>query len=283
MDKLKMTRVKTNAQIIEIKKEHILTGSGHSSKGNQLKWEAEGFWYKADAFGYESLSEIVASRLLQYSNIDDFVEYEPVTILYKGKEYRGCRSRNFRKEKEELVTLERLSRQYTGFGLSKELSRISDVKQKILYVTELVENVTGLENFGKYLTAMLEIDAFFLNEDRHTNNIALLYHTKKKEYGFCPFFDMGLSLFSDTREAYPLEKDLEACRKNIEAKPFSRDFDEQMDAAELLFGNCLKFHLPPKALTELLEAVKVHYKEEEIKRVENTLYDQMRKYQYLFA
>ena len=126
---------------------------------------------------------------------------------------------------------------------------------------------------------MLEIDAFFLNEDRHTNNIALLYHSEKKEYGFCPFFDMGLSLFSDTREAYPIKKDFEECRNIIEAKPFSRDFDEQTDAAEELFGSSLKFHLSHKALTDILKEVKTFYKEEEIERVEKTLCGQMRKYQ----
>lgn len=272
-----------NEKIIEIEKEHILTGTGYSSKGNQLKWKADGYWYKADAFGFESLAEIIVSHLMQYSNIKGFVNYEPVTIIYKGKSYRGCRSKNFRGEKEELVTLERLSRQYTGFSLAKELGRISDVKQRILYVTELVENVTGLEGFGEYLTKMLEIDAFFLNEDRHTNNIVLLYDSEKKEYSLCPFFDMGLSLFSDTREAYPIEKDFEECRKVIAAKPFSRDFDEQMDAAGQLFGSHLKFHFSVKIMKDFLDEIKAFYKKEEIERVEGVLRNQMRKYQYMFS
>ncbi len=272
-----------NVEIIEIEKEHILTGTGHSSKGNQLKWEVDGYWYKADAFGFESLSEVAISRLLQHSNIKDFVEYEPVNIIYREKSYRGCRSKNFRRDKEELVTLERLSRQYTGFGLAKELGRISDIEQRILYVTELVENVTGLEGFGEYLSKMLEIDAFFLNEDRHTNNIALLYDSEKKKYGFCPFFDMGLSLFSDTREAYPIEKDFEECRKTIAAKPFSGDFDEQMDAAEQLFGSHLKFHFSAKTMADILGELQTLYKKEEMERVEGLLRNQMRKYQYMFA
>lgn len=269
--------------MIEIQKDYILTGTGYSSKGNQLKWELDGYWYKADAFGFESLSEILVSRLMQYSNIEGFVRYEPVMIIYKDKSYRGCRSKNFRREKEELVTLERLSRQYTGFSLAKELGRISDVKQKILYVTELVENVTGLKRFGEYLTKMLEIDAFFLNEDRHTNNIALLYNPQEKEYGFCPFFDMGLSLFSDTREAYPIEKDFEECRKIIEAKPFSRDFDEQLDVAEELFGGYLKFNFSAKVMNDILREFHTFYKQEEIERVEGILRNQMSKYQYMFA
>ena len=36
-----------------------------SSKGNQLKWEKNGFWYKADRTGYEGLSEYVISHLLK--------------------------------------------------------------------------------------------------------------------------------------------------------------------------------------------------------------------------
>lgn len=28
----------------------------HSSKGNQLKWEKDGIWYKADYAGYEGLA-----------------------------------------------------------------------------------------------------------------------------------------------------------------------------------------------------------------------------------
>ncbi len=142
---------------VEIEKEYVITGTEHSSKGNQLKWELDGYWYKADAFGYESLAEAVVSLVLQKSNLDSYVIYEPVLISYRGKRYRGCRSRNFKQEKEELVPLEWLARTCTGFGLAKELSRISDVKQRILYTVELVENITGIDGFREYLTKMLEM------------------------------------------------------------------------------------------------------------------------------
>lgn len=246
-------------QTVELFGENIETGMGHSSKGNQLKWEQDGWWYKADAFGYESLAEVVVSRLLALSNITDTVEYEPVIIFYKGRAYRGCRSRNFRREKEELIPLERLARSYTGFGLAKQLSHIAEVKERIRYVEELVRNVTGMEGFGAYLTKMLEIDAFFLNEDRHTNNIALLYDTEKREYRFCPFFDMGLSLFSDTREAYPPEKSFWECRQEICAKPFHRDFDEQLDAANELYGCFLKFGFPANRIAEVVDGIEREY------------------------
>ena len=32
--------------------------------------------YKADRLGFESLAEVVVSRLLQYSNVEEFVKYE---------------------------------------------------------------------------------------------------------------------------------------------------------------------------------------------------------------
>ena len=74
-------------QIIEMRTANVDISIGHSSKGNQLKWEQDGWWYKADAFGYESLAEVVVSRLLLQSSIQKTVVYEPVLIRYKGKEY----------------------------------------------------------------------------------------------------------------------------------------------------------------------------------------------------
>ena len=43
-----------------------------SSKGNQEKWfdGIYGHWYKFDQFGYESLSEVLVSRLLERNNVE---------------------------------------------------------------------------------------------------------------------------------------------------------------------------------------------------------------------
>lgn len=270
-------------QTIEIVNNNIMTGSGYSSKGNQLKWHQEGIWYKADGFGYESLAEVVVSHILEESTIYNFVHYEPVNIMYKGKKYRGCRSHNFREEEEEIITLEHLSRQYTGFGLAKGLARIADVKERVLYTVEMVETITGLKSFGEYLCQMLELDAFFLNEDRHTNNMALLYNTASDTYRICPFFDMGLSLFSDTREEFPLQQDFDACRKRILAKPFSRDFDEQLDAVNSLYGYCLHFYKPIGESLKVLEELRECYAVEELQRVEEVLRNQARKYSYMYT
>ena len=56
-----------------------------SSKGNQPKWYGDGLWFKADHMGYEGLSEIVISKLLAKTNIQNFVIYKPTFIEYEGK------------------------------------------------------------------------------------------------------------------------------------------------------------------------------------------------------
>ena len=284
-------------QKVLMRQENILTGIGHSSKGNQMKWKQDGYWYKADQFGYESLSEVVTSRLLEMSTIEDVTSYRLATIIYREKEYRGCCSKDFRRPEELLVPIERLFKNYTSIGLAKQLARITDVKECIKYVDEIVCNVTRIENFGEYLTKILEMDAFFLNEDRHTNNISLLYNKDTDEYRLCPFYDMGLSLFADTRVEFPVQMDYFECRDKVIAKPFSRDFDEQLDAANKLYGCHLKFNFPTNKITDVINDLRDEYlltehdvaagridgyTEAEFRRVEEVLRYQAAKYKYMF-
>lgn len=270
---------------IEMHAEPTRISDFHTSKGNQLKWEQDGYWYKADAFGYESLAEVVCSNILVHSNLPRPVFYEPVSIIYHGKCYRGCRSKNFKTEDEILIPIERLCRQYTGMGLAKTLTRFTDVRERISYTVDLITNITGLTDFDRYLTQMLELDAFFLNEDRHTNNIAVLYNERAKEYRFCPFFDMGLALFADTTQDYPLGADVETCLTKVQAKPFSCDFDEQLDAANVLYGCFLKFACNAEQLCTELKRVagEGNYTSEECGRVEWLIRNQARKYAYMLS
>ena len=255
---------------------------GHfSSKGNQWKWNDGTFWYKADQLGYEALTETVVSHLLLHSTIQNHVIYEPVMINYHGKELLGCRSKNFLKSSEELITLERLFRQNAGMSLAKEISYFSDIKKRIEYTVDHVINYTGLVDFGKYLAQMLEMDAFFLNEDRHTNNIAVIYDLKSREYRYCPYFDMGLSLFADIKQDFSIEKSFEECRKEIIAKPFARDFDEQMDAANELYGSYLRFEISKEKMVKEIAQWELPYEEKVIQRVTDTLRYQAGKYLYM--
>lgn len=57
--------------------------------------------------------------------------------------------------------------------------------------------MTGLQNFGVYMNKLLTIDAFFLNEDWHMHNIAVLMNGKG-DYAYCPIFNNGAGLLADT-------------------------------------------------------------------------------------
>lgn len=179
--------------------------SGHTSKGDQLKWKIDDRWYKADYMGYEGLSEVLVSDLLQKSTCPfPFVEYEAAVIEYNGKIFQGCSSLDFLKANQVLIPLEKLYRRYTGESLAVKLSDFADVSERIQYLVTQVEEITKIDNFGAYLTAMLEIDAFFMNEDRHTNNIAVIYNEKTQKYELSPFFDQGLCMFADINQDYLL-------------------------------------------------------------------------------
>lgn len=128
---------------------------------------------------------------------------------------------------------------------------------------------------------MLEIDAFFLNEDRHTNNIAVLYDTEEQKYTLCPLFDHGLCLFADMTHDYPAGKSIDEFFDRIEAKPFSLDFDSQLDAAESLYGIQLHFHFSIKNILKELDTLTAFYTLEVRQRAEEVLRRQIHKYAYL--
>ena len=204
-----------NNKVINTKPMKMITDS--SSKGNQPKRLADGLWYKADHMGYEGLSEIVISKLLAKTNIQNYVMYLPTFIEYEGKKLVCCYSENFKKDNETIYTLEKLFRAYTGQSLAKALLDYPEVKDRIKFTVDFIEDHTNLENVGAYLTAMLELDAFFLNEDRHTNNIAFIRNDDTEEFSFCPYFDFGLALLSDTND-YPIDADIYDCISMIPKK-----------------------------------------------------------------
>lgn len=264
--------------LTNIKKEKI---ENHTSKGNQPKWHIGDKWYKADHMGYESLAEYVISLLLEKSNIDDFVKYDLIKINYDNKEKIGCVSKDFKGENEMLIPLEKLHRQYYGFGLADAIAKKTSVRDKISYTVNFVEEITGLKNAGKYFAVMIAIDSFFLNEDRHTNNIAVLRDDKTKTYRFAPIFDNGLSLLSDTND-YLFENDVYDTIQKVEAKPFDISFDEQLNAVEELYGTHLIFNFTRNDIYKIMDELKGDYDEKIIQRVEKILFEQMRKYQYFF-
>lgn len=269
-------------EMIQLDAYSPLHKTGHTSKGDQRKWKIDHIWYKADYLGYESLSEVLISLLLQKSSLQHpFVLYQPVQIIYNGNTIQGCLSRDFLHEDQMLIPLEKLHRQYTGESLAVKLSEFPDASNRIQYLVKQMQEITHIDNFGPYITAMLEIDAFFLNEDRHTNNIAVIYNEKTQQYSLSPLFDQGLCLFSDISQDYPLNLTVEECLKKIEAKPFSSDFDIQLEAAEDLYGVQLRFDFTLRDVQEKLTRLAEIYPGEIRSRVELLLRSQIRKYAYL--
>lgn len=268
--------------MVELFEQNIRTNTRQSSKGNQLKWENEGIWYKADYTGYEGLAEYVISHLLKLTNLNEgeYVLYEPEQIKYKRQIYNGVRSRAFIDEDWQIITLERLFKNVYNESLTSVLWHMSDVKERLEFLVNSIKNITGLNNWDEYICRLFTIDAFFLNEDRHMHNIAVLMNGKG-EYKYCPVFDNGAGLLSDTTMDYPMEQDIYQMISEVKSKSVSQDFDEQLDVAENLYGQNLQFLFTKKNVSDIVNNADM-YPPEERKRVELIIYSQMNKYKYLF-
>lgn len=268
--------------MVELFERDIKTDNRQSSKGNQLKWFSGKKWYKADYTGYEGLAEYMISNLLKDSNLNttDYIVYETEEIRYEQVRYRGCRSDNFLPDGWQLITLERLFQSFHGQSLSRSLYCIDSPENRLRFLVEQIERITMLKDFGIYLSRLLAIDTFFLNEDRHTHNIAVLLD-EEGHYQYCPIFDNGAALLSDTTMDYPIDVEINDLMKKVAPKTFCSDFDEQIDLAERLYGKQIKFTFTKADVMDLLEK-EMYYPDDIKNRVAELLTDRMRKYSYLF-
>lgn len=269
--------------MVKLFEQDIRKNDRQSSKGNQIKWENNGIWYKADYTGYEGLAEYMISHLLAKSTLseNEFVRYDLEEIKYNGVIYKGVKSECFLKDGWQIITLERLFHNFFGESLYRSIYKIAEHENRLRFLVEQVERMTGLKDFGIYLNKLFTIDAFFLNEDRHTHNIAVLMN-EKGEFSYCPIFDNGAGLLADTTMDYPLGGDVYSLMKQSQAKTISSDFDEQLDLSEAAYGENIKFKFTKKDVQGLLENV-TGYSEEEKYRVETIIYMQMLKYGYLLS
>ncbi len=268
--------------MVELFEQNIRTIDRQSSKGNQLKWYDEGIWYKADYTGYEGLAEYMISHLLKKSTLADeeFVLYDLEKIRYKTTEYNGVQSRDFVDGEWQIITVERLFKTHFGDSFYKRIWSINKPAERLKYLVEQVERITGLKDFGKYINKIFTIDAFFLNEDRHTHNIAVLMNSEG-EFKYCPIFDNGAGLLADIQADYPMGQDVYKMMEEVKSKTICTDFDEQLDASEMLYKKNLQFNFTRKDVKTLLDLA-TDYPVEMRDRVEKIIYAQMSKYQYLF-
>lgn len=268
--------------MVELFEQDIRTNDRQSSKGNQLKWQSKGIWYKADYTGYEGLAEYVISHLLTKSTLSEkeYVLYDIEEIKYKSNIYNGVRSKDFLKDGWQIITLERLVNTFSGESLYKSIFKIQNDKERLVFLVNQVERITGLKEFGKYINKLFTIDALFLNEDRHTHNIAVLMDTEGN-YDYCPIFDNGAGLLSDIKMDYPLDNNVYELIENVKAKTICSDFDIQLTVSEKLYGENLKFNFTKNDVEEVTNNV-IGYSKEEKERVRDIIFNQMRKYVYMF-
>ena len=268
--------------MVQLFEQDIKTNDRQSSKGNQLKWRKNDLWYKADYMGYEGLTEYMTSHLLMFSTLSPelITPYDTEQIRYKNVIYRGCVSRHFLQDGEQLLTLERIFKNETGKSLYRAVFDIQDHEARFPYLIGQVQRYTGIEGFGEYMAQILTIDALFLNEDRHMHNIALILKPDG-DYRLCPVFDLGAGLLSDTGMDYPIGDDLFQLIDSVQAKTISDDFLEQVDLADSLYGQTVHFSFTRKDVDRLLDE-EPYYPEEMKDRVRLVLYEQMRRYAYLF-
>ena len=218
-----------------------------SSKGNQEKWYDKDTdkWYKLDQFGYEALTETLISKLLEKSNIKtdtpfSFTRYEMERLNVHGRDRTGCSSKNFLKNGQSIITLSHLFSRQLGTSLKDKLESLSSDKKRIEYLANATAEYTGLEAFPQYLTLLFEIDALFLNDDRHLNNIAVI--EKNGKFDYCPIFDNGAGLLSNTQYS-PMDIDPKALIKDVLARPFNTSFNRQANTANTLYGKQLNMPL----------------------------------------
>lgn len=269
--------------MIRLDDNNLMTFESHSSKGNQLKWKLSDVWYKADYTGYEGLVEYVTSQLLCETSLSaaEFIKYDTEKIIYKHAEFNGCKSIDFVGDDWQIITLERLYKTKYNRAFMRDVWKLRNVSDRHIFLVEQVEKMTGIGNFGEYLSKMLTIDAFFLNEDRHLHNVAVLMNNEGI-MKVCPFFDHGAGLLADTTVDYPLEVDTIQLMGEVKGKTVCDSFDEALDEAERLFGRHIKFDFTKHDVQRILDDNNL-YSDNVKERVKTIIYQQMNKYGYLFS
>jgi len=259
---------------IDFRREKQIDTAEYTSRGNQPKWFRDGFWYKQDYMGYEAMAEVISSRLLELSSVDEYVEYSPILITADGFTRAGCMSNNILRDGESIIPINKLHRLYCGKSLAQAVSEEKSLEDRIKYTVDFVSRVTELSDFGRYLTSLLEFDAVIMNEDRHFNNIAVIYNMKEDKYRYCPIFDNGLSFLSDLK-TYPLDSDSYLLMDKPQGKPFERDYEAQAQACRSIYGSSFSLHLKKADLDPCFDELSEYYREDIIARAQNVIYYQL--------
>ena len=246
-----------NHKIVKLYTRDVVAAT--SSKGNQEKWydKETNAWYKLDRIGFEALSEAVASEILRkYSNIEKELGYQIVPYhidsvdVHKAKRNASI-SPNFLKEGQSIQTAYHILKRVLGPDYQKVLADEKTIPNRLKKIVDTIEAISGLQNFGQYLTLLFEVDALIANEDRHLNNIAII--EENGTYQYCPLFDNGEGFMLDNVK-YPFDVETKGLMKHLRAKPFQCRFGTLLSAARELYGTQLKITCTADEISEVIEA-----------------------------
>lgn len=254
---MKMSRLGINVT------EDIKRKTSTVSKGNQPKWFDGAFWLKSNMLGYEDVAEWSTSKVLDFSTLDEklYINYRLCRIVKEdGSSEDGCVSLNFLPKDYELRTFSKVFDLY-NIVIPRKYSN----NDKVKFVVDELQRITGLDTTN-YLRNTVTLDAFILNEDRHYNNLGLLFNIKNEQYKISPIFDNGLSLLSDIVD-YPLRKPTSINMNNVKARPFSTSFDKTLN----ILG--VGFHIKEDLVRNFMEDNR-----ETLGRVYSVLHSQLNKY-----
>ena len=214
--------------------------SSASSRGNQIKWYSDGYFYKQDLLGYEGLSEVLAYRLAIQTNLTKYGVTQYELVKHHGK--ICCRSKSYNPNNhEEQSLLKLLTRYYSTDldGVYKQYFETCDTLTESFYdfVRMTVLQAVGFD-IKDWLALILRFDWLILNEDRHFRNLAFI----KQKFNFipAPIFDNGAGFLSDMI-TYPSDCNISDAINGLQAKPFSSSFVQQVNLVEEYATETLQF------------------------------------------
>ena len=147
---------------------------------------------------------------------DEYVTYQSLRVNGEN----ACVSNNFLKDDETFITIYRLHFNILGKDPALVTSKM-DYDDAIEYILNFVKVNTKVD-ISTYLANTFVLDALILNEDRHFNNLGLIYDGTA--FRPAPIFDNGKSLFIGNKK-YDPKKNISENKRNAFSKAFSGSFE----------------------------------------------------------
>ena len=127
------------------------------------------------------------------------------------------------------------------------------------------------------------LDFLISNCDRNTRNYGFLRDPDTlKVKQLAPIFDNGAGIMSDIMMEYPMSIDAIHYIDKVKSKTFCDDFAEQVDIAEKLYGEHIRFSFGYNDVKSIVDRAEMY--DEKIRNRTIEIVMQMRsRYKYLFS